>query len=77
MVVLNSLPNSWEQFKMYFCHSERALNMRNLRNHLLLEEDRKLSQERKGTHIILSYTLERKSTMETKKVGKRGMVKVI
>jgi hypothetical protein len=44
MVVLNSLPNSWEQFKMSFCHSEHALNVRNLRNHLLLEEDRKLSQ---------------------------------
>jgi len=27
-----------------FCHSERTLNMRNLRHHLLMEEDRKLSQ---------------------------------
>ncbi|WVZ89020.1 hypothetical protein U9M48_035482 [Paspalum notatum var. saurae] len=44
MVVLNSLPDSWEQFKMSFCHSERAFNMRNLRHHLLLDEDRKLSQ---------------------------------
>lgn len=43
MVVLNSLPYSWEQFKMSFCHSERTLNMRNLRHHLLMEEDRKLS----------------------------------
>uniref|UniRef100_A0A0A9DNL4 Retrovirus-related Pol polyprotein from transposon TNT 1-94 n=1 Tax=Arundo donax TaxID=35708 RepID=A0A0A9DNL4_ARUDO len=47
MVVLNSLPNSWEQFKISFCHSERSLSMRTLRHHLLLEEDRKLSRERK------------------------------
>ena len=31
---------------MSFCHSERTLNMRNLRHHLLMEEDRKLSQEK-------------------------------
>jgi Fe-S cluster assembly scaffold protein SufB len=31
MVVLNSLPPSWEQFKISFCHSERTVNMRNLR----------------------------------------------
>lgn len=44
MVVLNSLPPSWEQFKISFCHSERTLNMRNLRQHLLMEEDRKHNQ---------------------------------
>ena len=44
MVVLNSLPYSWEPFKMSFCHSERTLNMRNLWHHLLMEEDRKLPQ---------------------------------
>ncbi|XP_044450197.1 uncharacterized protein [Triticum aestivum] len=43
MVVLNSLPPSWEQFKISFCHSERTLNMRNLRQHLLMEEDRRLN----------------------------------
>ncbi|XP_020188850.1 uncharacterized protein [Aegilops tauschii subsp. strangulata] len=43
MVVLNSLPPSWEQFKISFCHSERTLNMRNLRKHLLMEEDRRLN----------------------------------
>jgi hypothetical protein len=31
MVVLNSLPPSWEQFQISFCHSERTVNMRNLR----------------------------------------------
>ena len=41
MVVLNSLPNSWEQFKMSFCHSERTLNMRNLRHHLLMDDGRR------------------------------------
>lgn len=51
MVVLNSLPNSWEQFKISFCHSERILNMRTLRHHLLMEEDRKLSQgKERNTH---------------------------
>lgn len=44
MVALNSLPHSWEQFKISFCHSERNLNMRSLRHHLLMEEDRKSSQ---------------------------------
>src|SRR3954467_12488963 len=43
MVALNSLPHTWEQFKISFCHSERVLNMRNLRQHLLMEEDRKTS----------------------------------
>lgn len=44
MVALNSLPHTWEQFKISVCHSERLLNMRNLRHHLLMEEDRKTSQ---------------------------------
>lgn len=44
MVALNSLPRSWEQFKISFCHSERILNMRTLRHHLLMEEDRLASQ---------------------------------
>ncbi|KAE8784814.1 hypothetical protein D1007_41566 [Hordeum vulgare] len=52
MVALNSLPHTWEQFKISFCHSERLLNMRNLRHHLLMEEDRKTSQgkERHSHH---------------------------
>ena len=55
MVVLNSLPPSWEQFKISFCHSERTLNMRNLRQHLLLEEDRKqnLGKDRGSHHTDL------------------------
>ena len=78
MIVLNSLPYSWEPFKMSFCHSERTLNMRNLRHHLLMEEDRKLSQgKEKETQTILSCTLERKDTMETKGTGKRGSLKGI
>ena len=78
MIVLNSLPYSWEPFKMSFCHSERTLNMRNLRHHLLMEEDRKLSQgKEKETQAILSCTLERKDTMETKGIGKRGSLKGI
>uniref|UniRef100_A0ACD5YBF3 Uncharacterized protein n=1 Tax=Avena sativa TaxID=4498 RepID=A0ACD5YBF3_AVESA len=44
MVALNSLPSSWEQFKISFCHMERTLNLHTLRHHLLMEEDRKLSQ---------------------------------
>jgi hypothetical protein len=44
MIALNSLPHTWEQFKMSFCHSERVINMRNLRYHLHMEEDRKSSQ---------------------------------
>lgn len=61
MVVLNSLLNSWEQFKMSFCHSERALNMRNLRHHLVMEEDRKLSQgkERNSNNSELHLGEER------------------
>jgi hypothetical protein len=31
MIALNSLPHTWEQFKMSFYHSERVINMRNLR----------------------------------------------
>jgi hypothetical protein len=74
----NSLSNSWEQLKMSFCHSEHALNMLNLRRHLLLGEDRKLSLEKEiNSHNSENYTLERKSTLETRKNGKRGMVKVI
>lgn len=44
MIALNSLPHTWEQFKMSFCHSERVINMRVLRYHLHMEEDRKSSQ---------------------------------
>uniref|UniRef100_A0ACD5UQQ7 Uncharacterized protein n=1 Tax=Avena sativa TaxID=4498 RepID=A0ACD5UQQ7_AVESA len=44
MVALNSLPSSWERFKISFCHMERTLNLRTLRHHLLMKEDRKLSQ---------------------------------
>jgi hypothetical protein len=52
--------------------------MLNLRRHLLLGEDRKLSLEKEiNSHNSENYTLERKSTLETRKNGKRGMVKVI
>ncbi|KAE8815574.1 hypothetical protein D1007_07045 [Hordeum vulgare] len=54
MVALNSLPNTWEQFKISFCHTERTLNMRTLRHHLLMEEDRKKSQGKEKN----SYTTE-------------------
>ena len=44
-----------------FCHSERTLNMRNLRYHLLMEEDRKLSQgkERNSNNSELHLGEER------------------
>lgn len=54
MVALNSLPNSWEQFKISFCHMEHALNLRTLRHHLLMEEDRKNSQGKERS----SYSAE-------------------
>ncbi|KAE8812597.1 hypothetical protein D1007_10293 [Hordeum vulgare] len=54
MVSLNSLPNTWEQFKISFCPTERTLNMCILRHHLLLEEDRKKSQGKEKN----SYTTE-------------------
>ncbi|KAE8789185.1 hypothetical protein D1007_36671 [Hordeum vulgare] len=62
MVVLNSLPHTWEQFKISFCHSERLLNMRNLRHHLLMEEDRKTSQgkERHSHHQELHLGEDRR-----------------
>lgn len=54
MVALNSLPNSWEHFKISFCHMERTLNLRTLRHHLLMEEDRKNSQGKEK----ISYSAE-------------------
>lgn len=62
MVALNSLPHTWEQFKISFCHSERLLNMRNLRHHLLMEEDRKTSQgkERHSHHQELHLGEDRR-----------------
>jgi hypothetical protein len=46
---------------MSFCHSERALNMRNLRHHLIMEEDRKLShgKERNSNNSELHLGEER------------------
>ncbi|KAE8810052.1 hypothetical protein D1007_13259 [Hordeum vulgare] len=62
MVALNSLPHTWEQFKISFCHSERLLNKRNLRHHLLMEEDRKTSQgkERHSHHQELHLGEDRR-----------------
>jgi len=63
MVALNSLPHSWEQFKISFCHSERTLNMRTLRHHLLMEEDRKAThgRERRSQHEELHMGEHRNS----------------
>ena len=74
MVVLNSLPNSWEQFKMSFCHSERTLNMRNLRHHLLMEEDRKFSQgkERNSNNSELHLGEERHNSNKRNWHKKKG-----
>ena len=57
MVALNSLPHTWEQFKISFCHSEILLNTRNLRHHLLMEEDRQLHKGKRDSHTIRSFTL--------------------
>ena len=77
MVVLNSLPYSWEQFKMSFCHSERTLNMRNLRHHLLMEEDRKLSQEKERNSNNSELHLVEERYNGNKGTGKRGSLKGI
>ena len=74
MVALNSSPHSWEQFKVSFCHSERNLNMRNLRHHLLMEEDRKYSQgkERSANNAELHLGEDRyskKSGWNNNKLG--------
>jgi hypothetical protein len=71
MVVLNSLPNSWEQFKMNFCHSERALNMHSLRHHLLMEEDRKLSQGKERNSHNSELHLGEEKNYENKKNWQR------
>jgi hypothetical protein len=57
MVALNSLPHSWEHFKISLCYSERNLNMRNLWHHLLIEEDRKYSQGKERSVNKLNYIL--------------------
>uniref|UniRef100_A0A0D9V2E6 CCHC-type domain-containing protein n=1 Tax=Leersia perrieri TaxID=77586 RepID=A0A0D9V2E6_9ORYZ len=63
MVVLNSLPSTWENFKTNFCHFDRVLNMRNLRNHLLMEEDIKLSEGKgkNSNHTELHLGEEKKN----------------
>ena len=77
IVVLNSLPCSWEQFKMSFCHSERTLNMHNLRHHLLMEEDRKLSQEKERNSNNSELHLVEERYNGNKGTGKRGSLKGI
>uniref|UniRef100_A0ACD5TRT4 Uncharacterized protein n=1 Tax=Avena sativa TaxID=4498 RepID=A0ACD5TRT4_AVESA len=72
MVVLNSLPPSWEQFKISFCHSERTLNMRNLRQHLLMEEDRKQNQgKERGSHHTELHLGEHRNNSNRKNWNKR------
>jgi hypothetical protein len=77
MVVLNSLPPSWEQFKISFCHSERTVNMRNLRQHLLMEEDRKKNQgkERVSHHAEL-HLGEHKSNNNKRNWNKRKQIMI-
>uniref|UniRef100_A0A8R7JZ37 CCHC-type domain-containing protein n=1 Tax=Triticum urartu TaxID=4572 RepID=A0A8R7JZ37_TRIUA len=73
MVVLNSLPPSWEQFKISFCHSERTLNMRNLRQHLLMEEDRRLNSGKdKASYQPELHLGEYKNNGNRRNWNKRG-----
>lgn len=71
MVALNSLPHTWEQFKISFCHSERTLNMRSLRHHLLMEEDRKSSQgkDRPSHHNELHLGEDRRNWNKKNSAG--------
>uniref|UniRef100_A0A453S6A2 CCHC-type domain-containing protein n=1 Tax=Aegilops tauschii subsp. strangulata TaxID=200361 RepID=A0A453S6A2_AEGTS len=74
MVALNSLPNSWEQFKISFCHTERVLNMSTLRHHLLMEEDRKSTQrkERRSQHDELHLGEDKSSSKRNWQKRKYG-----
>uniref|UniRef100_A0A8R7TJS6 CCHC-type domain-containing protein n=1 Tax=Triticum urartu TaxID=4572 RepID=A0A8R7TJS6_TRIUA len=73
MVVLNSLPPSWEQIKISFCHSERTLNMRNLRQHLLMEEDRRLNSGKdKASYQPKLHLGEYKNSGNQRNWNKRG-----